>query len=96
MLHKTVCCDPSSEPSRDGSEEGTQDVVSEKYKSNCPSVIIGYHFLSRALDMQNGKTMLTQLRLLQYDLCVILSAQTVRQLRRDNRNNFRIMFLNFP
>ena len=43
ILHKTVCCDPSSEPSRrDGSDEGSQDMVSRRNKKNYPSIIIRY------------------------------------------------------
>ena len=41
VLHKTICCDPSSEPSRrDGSDEGSQYTVSMRRKKNYPSMII--------------------------------------------------------
>ena len=43
ILHKNICCDPSSEPShRDGSDEGSQHIVSIRNKKNYPSVIIKY------------------------------------------------------
>ena len=43
MLHETICCDPSSEPSqRDGSEEGSQHIVAMRIKRNYLSIIIGY------------------------------------------------------
>ena len=36
-----ICCDPSSEPSRrDGSDEGSQHMVSVRNKKNYPSIII--------------------------------------------------------
>ena len=35
ILHKTICCDPSSEPSgQDGSDEGSQHMVSMRNKKN--------------------------------------------------------------
>ena len=38
ILHKNLCCDPSSEPSRrDGSDEGSQHMVSMRNKKNYPS-----------------------------------------------------------
>ena len=43
LLHKNICCDPSSEPSRrDGSDEGSQHMVSMRNKINYPSIIIIY------------------------------------------------------
>ena len=50
ILYKNICCDPSSEPShRDGSDEGSQHMVSMRNKKNYPSVKIIYPLLSRAL-----------------------------------------------
>ena len=51
VLHKNLCCDPSSEPSqRDGSHEGSQHMDSKRNKKNYPSIIIKYSsYLSRAL-----------------------------------------------
>ena len=50
ILHKNICCDPSSEPScRDGSDEGSQHMVSMRNKENYPSIIIKYPLLFRAL-----------------------------------------------
>ena len=41
ILHKNLCCDPLFEPSRrDGSDEGSQLMVSMRNKKNYPSVII--------------------------------------------------------
>ena len=35
ILHKNICCDPSSEPSQqDGSDEGSQHMVSTRNKKN--------------------------------------------------------------
>ena len=49
ILHKNICCDPSSEPSpRDGSDEGSQHMVSTRNKKNYPLIIIKYSLLSRA------------------------------------------------
>ena len=43
VLHKNLCCDPSSEPSDgDGSDEGSQDVVSMINKQKFISIIIRY------------------------------------------------------
>ena len=43
VLHKNLCCDPSSEPSRqDSSDEGSQHRVSMRNKKNYPSIIIKY------------------------------------------------------
>ena len=43
ILHKNINCDPSSEPSRpDGSNEGSQRMVSWINKKNYLSVIINY------------------------------------------------------
>ena len=43
FLHKSICCDPSSEPShRDGSDEGSQHRVSMRNKKNYPSIIVKY------------------------------------------------------
>ena len=40
---KNLCCDPSSDPSRqDSSDEGSQHMVSIRNKKNYPSVIIKY------------------------------------------------------
>ena len=40
---RTKCCDPSSEPSqRDGSDEGSQHMVSIRNKKNYPSIITKY------------------------------------------------------
>ena len=44
-MHKNLCCDPSYEPSRrDGSDEGSQHMVSLRNMKNYPTVI-----LSRAM-----------------------------------------------
>ena len=52
ILHKNVCCDPSTEPSRrDGSDEASQHMVSMRNKKNYPSIIIKYPLLSRALQI---------------------------------------------
>ena len=51
-MHKNICCDPSSELSRrDGSDEGSQHMVSMKNKKNYPSIIIKYSLLYRALPL---------------------------------------------
>ena len=43
ILHKIMCCDPSSEPSRpDGSNEGSQHMISMRNTKNYPSIIIKY------------------------------------------------------
>ena len=35
ILHQSICCDPASEPSRqDGSDEGSQHMVSMRNKKN--------------------------------------------------------------
>ena len=40
ILHKNICCDPSSEPSRqDGSDEGSQHMVSIRSKKNYPTIV---------------------------------------------------------
>ena len=43
ILHKSICCDPSSEPShRDGSDEGSHHMVlmiNKKLTSNTPSYL---------------------------------------------------------
>ena len=40
MLYKTICCDPSSEPSRrDGSDEGSQHMVSMRNKKNYHKIL---------------------------------------------------------
>ena len=40
-LHKTICCDPSSEPShRDGSDEGSQHMVSMRNKKNYHQILL--------------------------------------------------------
>ena len=40
ILHKNISWDPSSELSRgDGSDEGSQHMVSMRSKKNCPSII---------------------------------------------------------
>ena len=50
ILDKNICCDPSSEPShQDGSDEGSQLMVSMINQKNYPSIIIKYSLLSRAL-----------------------------------------------
>ena len=42
-MHENISCDPSSEPShRDGSDEGSQHMVSMRNKKIYPSVIIKY------------------------------------------------------
>ena len=39
VLHRNICCDPSSEPShRDGLDEGSQHIVSMRNKKNCLSL----------------------------------------------------------
>ena len=49
-LHRKIYCDPSSEPSQqDGSDEGSQHILSIRNKKNYPSIIIKYSFLSRVL-----------------------------------------------
>ena len=49
-MHKTICCDPSSEPSRrDGPDERSQHIVLRRNKENYPLIIIRYSILSRAL-----------------------------------------------
>ena len=41
ILNKNICCDLSSEPSQqDGSDEGSQHIVSVRNKNNYPSIII--------------------------------------------------------
>ena len=46
-MHKSICCDPLSEPSRrDGSDEGSQHKVSILNKENYHSITIEYSFLS--------------------------------------------------
>ena len=41
ILHKNICCDPSSEPSqRDGSDEGSQHMVLIRNKKNKASQAI--------------------------------------------------------
>ena len=41
ILHKSICCDPSSEPSRrDGSDEGSQHMVSMRNKKKYLSVTV--------------------------------------------------------
>ena len=41
ILVKNICCDPSSEPSgRDGSDEGSQHMVSFKNKKNYPELSV--------------------------------------------------------
>ena len=48
VLHKNLCCDPSTRPfQQDSSNEGSQPMVSAKNKKNYPLVIIKY--LSKAL-----------------------------------------------
>ena len=43
VLHINIYCAPSSEPShRDGSDEGSQHMVSMENKKNYPSIIIKY------------------------------------------------------
>ena len=43
ILHKNIRYDRSSEPSqRDGSDEGSQPMVSVRNKKNYPSIIIKY------------------------------------------------------
>ena len=38
-LHRNICCDPSSEPSQqDGSDEGSQHIVSMRYKNKYPQL----------------------------------------------------------
>ena len=50
ILHNNIRCDTSSELShRDGSDEGSQHMVSVRNKKNYPSVIIKYSLLSRAV-----------------------------------------------
>ena len=39
ILHKDVCCDPSSEPSRDGSDEGSQHMCLMRNKKNYHKVL---------------------------------------------------------
>ena len=39
VLHKNICCDPSSEPSRDGSDEGSQHMVSRRSKKNYHQIL---------------------------------------------------------
>ena len=42
-LHKNICCHPSSEQSQqDGSDEGSQHMVSMRNKKHYPSIIIKY------------------------------------------------------
>ena len=49
-MHKSICRDPSSEQShREGSDEGSQHMVSMRNKKNYLSIIIKYSVLSRAL-----------------------------------------------
>ena len=53
---KNICCDPSSEPSRrDGSDEGSQHMISVRNKKNYPSIIIKYPLLPRALYLFGGR-----------------------------------------
>ena len=43
VLIINICCEPSSEPSQgDGSDEGSQHMVSVRNKTNYPSTIIKY------------------------------------------------------
>ena len=40
ILHKTLCCDPSSEPScQDGSDEGSQQMVLMRIKKNYHQIL---------------------------------------------------------
>ena len=40
MLHKNICCNPSSEPShQDGSDEGSHHMVSMRNKKNCHQIL---------------------------------------------------------
>ena len=49
-MHTNIHCDPSSEPScRDGSDEGSQHMVSVRNKKSYFLIIIRYSLLSRAL-----------------------------------------------
>ena len=51
ILHKIICCDPSSDPSRrDGSHEGSQHMVSIRNKKNN---FIKYSLLPTALCKRN-------------------------------------------
>ena len=55
-MHKSICCDPSSELSgQDVSDEGSQHMVSVRNKKNNPSIIIKYPLLSRALVSMSNK-----------------------------------------
>ena len=50
LFFSALCCGPSSEPSPlDGSDEGSQHMVSMRNKKNYLSIIIKYSLLSRAL-----------------------------------------------
>ena len=52
ILHKNIHCDPTSEPScRDGSDEGSQHMVSMR-NERYPSIVIKYPLLSKGLDYQ--------------------------------------------
>ena len=57
LVIETICCDPSSEPSRrDGSDEGSQHMFLCRINKNYPYAII-YSLLSIALTiLQNSKT----------------------------------------
>ena len=50
VLHKNICCNHSSEPSRqDNSDEGSKHMILGKNKKNYLSLIIKYSLLSRTL-----------------------------------------------
>ena len=56
ILHKNICCDPSSELShRDNSDEGSHHMVLMRNKKNYPSITIKYPLLSRALLLRKIK-----------------------------------------
>ena len=55
ILHKNICCDPSSEQShQDGSDEESQHKISMRNRKNYPSIVIkypSYMYLSRVLNI---------------------------------------------